>query len=335
MELSSLLLFTAADYDQAGAHTFAVKGVRNDGRAADSQFCIKMVSVQTAPAGPIPLSPPADSSSPEYTGVLSGCTDLTWRNLNFPRIATIGPSAVPMIGGVNITIAGSTFTPGIRVLIGSYQVPNVTLVPAGAALPSVLSDLESVWGMDIGSPVQYASPQWQIEAVSSMDRLIFTSEVVSVYNASQGYFPISIINPDGSVASCPSPQCPIRAALYFTDDCPYPGSFGRGVECKPCPSGAECPGGYRIWSRTNFWVRDEFSPRTLSPCQPPFNERCLGLKEGGCGPGYSGEYCSVSGCMAAHRIDVYHSMSSVTVTRACTDSMMCRVVLNMRVCAAM
>jgi hypothetical protein len=31
--------------------------------------------------------------------------------------------------------------------------------------------------------------------------------------------------------------------FYFTDDCPYEGMYGKGLDCKPCPVGGICPGG--------------------------------------------------------------------------------------------
>jgi hypothetical protein len=48
--------------------------------------------------------------------------------------------------------------------------------------------------------------------------------------------------------------------LFFaTKDCPFPGQFGRGKECRDCPDGGICPGGYRIWPTEGYWNPGEDS----------------------------------------------------------------------------
>jgi hypothetical protein len=61
--------------------------------------------------------------------------------------------------------------------------------------------------------------------------LVFSSPPVEL----NGYVLVSIVNPDGQITS---------QRLLFTDDCPTEGQFGKGLDCKPCPEGGRCPGGY-------------------------------------------------------------------------------------------
>lgn len=42
--------------------------------------------------------------------------------------------------------------------------------------------------------------------------------------------------------------------MYYTNDCPFEGWYGRGLNCRPCPEGARCPGGYRIWPLPGWYV---------------------------------------------------------------------------------
>ena len=75
-------------------------------------------------------------------------------------------------------------------------------------------------------------------------------------------------------------------------------AYGSGSSCVECPSGALCPGGYRLWALPGYWAPSDSSP-SVSPCAPPDPAaRCLGWSVSRgvslCGPGYlAGSYlCS-------------------------------------------
>jgi hypothetical protein len=75
-------------------------------------------------------------------------------------------------------------------------------------------------------------------------------------------------------------------------------AWGGGDDCQICPTGALCPGGYRIWPRPGYWT-DDFASGTsaskLVSCRAPPFERCLGYNtssdQSQCGPGYTGFAC--------------------------------------------
>lgn len=110
-----------------------------------------------------------------------------------------------------------------------------------------------------------------------------------------GYFDMTIINPDGGFFT-------LANEMYYTDDCPFPGQFGKGLECKPCPEGGVCPGGYRIWPKQGYWNNDEASGFVYK-CKEPSGERrrrnellkcsdrCLGGRESACKEGYANSFC--------------------------------------------
>eukprot|EP01029_Cantina_marsupialis_P030994 TRINITY_DN8689_c0_g1_i1.p1 TRINITY_DN8689_c0_g1~~TRINITY_DN8689_c0_g1_i1.p1 ORF type:complete len:878 (+),score=186.37 TRINITY_DN8689_c0_g1_i1:3-2636(+) len=66
-------------------------------------------------------------------------------------------------------------------------------------------------------------------------------------------------------------------------------AFGAADDCKQCPTGAVCPGGYRLFSLPGYWTESEDSGTTVR-CQPPSTERCQGwnatIGESQCGDGY-------------------------------------------------
>lgn len=99
----------------------------------------------------------------------------------------------------------------------------------------------------------------------------------------EGYHTLTITNPNRLFDSYPD--------LYYTDDCPIKGSYGRGTDCHPCPTGATCPGGYRVWPNPGWWNSGEHSPN-VQRCSPPAEERCLGGRYSACASQYRGDYCA-------------------------------------------
>jgi hypothetical protein len=95
------------------------------------------------------------------------------------------------------------------------------------------------------------------------------------------------------------------ACSNASDPASYACAYGAGAACVDCPSGALCPGGFRLWPRPGYWVPTE-TAGAVSACPPPEPAaRCPGwgtaaaVSEDGsvsaCGVGYlSGSYlCSV------------------------------------------
>eukprot|EP00698_Gefionella_okellyi_P010305 TRINITY_DN2665_c0_g3_i2.p1 TRINITY_DN2665_c0_g3~~TRINITY_DN2665_c0_g3_i2.p1 ORF type:complete len:3735 (+),score=895.51 TRINITY_DN2665_c0_g3_i2:675-11207(+) len=95
-----------------------------------------------------------------------------------------------------------------------------------------------------------------------------------------GYTNLTVLNPDGGYT--------VFTDAFFTEDCPYPGQWGRGVDCKNCTVGAICPGGYRLWPLPGYWASSEFAGY-VTQCLPG---RCLGGREPVCALGYRGEVCA-------------------------------------------
>lgn len=81
--------------------------------------------------------------------------------------------------------------------------------------------------------------------------------------------------------------------------CPW----GEGDDCKPCPTGAICPGGYRIWAQPGHWALSEAAESVLS-CDPPNKERCLGWSAAEaapiCAEGYDSTTGACRGCRAGY-----------------------------------
>lgn len=97
------------------------------------------------------------------------------------------------------------------------------------------------------------------------------------------------------------------ACANASDPASYNCAFGSGSSCAPCPAGALCPGGSRIWARTGYWVPSEGSTE-VAPCAPPnAASRCAGwsaaLGATQCGPEYLQGSSRCSACAVGYFID--------------------------------
>lgn len=96
-----------------------------------------------------------------------------------------------------------------------------------------------------------------------------------------GYVGYTFLNPDGGAYT---------NEIFYTDGCPVKGEWGA-VDCNPCPEGAECPGGNRLWPLPGWWNTGEGSGQ-VQRCLPG---RCLGYDAEAhaviCAVGYQGRLC--------------------------------------------
>lgn len=104
------------------------------------------------------------------------------------------------------------------------------------------------------------------------------------------YDPCTGFDADGS-AKCLDPA--------FASKCAVKMCMGAVCTCKPCPEGALCPAGYRMWPQPGYWAPNDRAG--VEKCAPPLN-RCAGFSGEGagfedattnlCGTGYRGSRCS-------------------------------------------
>jgi len=109
----------------------------------------------------------------------------------------------------------------------------------------------------------------------------------------------------------------LRGGIEYVEQCvgyPEPGSlcadreavraglvcaYGTGDECRGCPAGAACPGGYKAHPLPGYWSQEEDSDLVLR-CDAPAEERCLGwdaeLEQSLCGAGYRQGSTACSRC---------------------------------------
>jgi hypothetical protein len=78
-------------------------------------------------------------------------------------------------------------------------------------------------------------------------------------------------------------------AIYYTNlVCTVGTQYPVGSECRPCPTGAVCPGGNRVWPSPGFWNPGEDAGYVIR-CNP--ESRCLGGDTSACSPGHMGDLC--------------------------------------------
>eukprot|EP01006_Ploeotia_vitrea_P055683 TRINITY_DN68023_c0_g2_i3.p1 TRINITY_DN68023_c0_g2~~TRINITY_DN68023_c0_g2_i3.p1 ORF type:complete len:1569 (+),score=598.02 TRINITY_DN68023_c0_g2_i3:697-4707(+) len=229
------------------------------------------------------------------------------RDIAFPRIGQVSPIVSPLLG-INITITGTRFEDGMKVTVSD--------------VPSHVYSLSD-------DAVVFLSP-----------RAPNVSANASLEDWSQTYRMIRLVNKDGGYASCPH-ECSEEENLFYVEECIPKGQWGAGLDCLPCPEGAICPGGYRIWPLPGYWIPTETSPPSrLVKCEVPFLARCSGGRSSECGTGYTGEFCSdcsvdhfkVAGflCKSCRSDDVQRMLLTVTAISGCVFTVVFAAILYAR-----
>ena len=57
-----------------------------------------------------------------------------------------------------------------------------------------------------------------------------------------------------TISSASGPHVELELAIFYSDDCPQLGWFGRGLDCRPCMAGGWCPGGDRSLKDTAYQI---------------------------------------------------------------------------------
>ncbi|KNC55752.1 uncharacterized protein AMSG_11149 [Thecamonas trahens ATCC 50062] len=206
----------------------------------------------------------------------------------------------------------------VRVIGTSFLAANGTSFPPDPSL--VFADFTGSWGTGSGAePGEFSDPR--LLAVSpaicplvgcsltlfgsdfqpgcsvrlGSEHYAFSDSRLTYYNSST----LAIVTPSYAaegyqtlnVTNIRSASSILARTMYFTDDCPQPGSFGRGIACRSCPEGAYCPGGFRMWPLPGYWTPNE-RVGWVEPCPEPALARCLGGQNAACGRGYTGDYCA-------------------------------------------
>ena len=160
-----------------------------------------------------------------------------------PSVDNIEPALAPVNATIQMTLYGRNFDPRLAVLIDGEEAPLVARV-----------------GDDVLERRRQTT-----SAASDEIGIIF--ELPPVDN--KGYVDLAVENFGGT-------SFEVDFLLFVTDECPDAGTYGVAPNCLPCPEGAECPGGNRVWAEPGYWNEGESSGFVLA-CDPP--ERCAGRGE--------------------------------------------------------
>lgn len=219
----------------------------------------------------------------------------TFRVVNMdsaPRIEKISPELAPELGR-NVTLSISNLDPAFEIYVGGVlarvlmEVTNTPEINEENFDDEVTDETGSGTdnnggsgsGGGTGAPVRARALQapGSLNSLAGLQRFIVELPIMV-----KGYVTVTVVNGGGTQSS-------LERVLFVTDDCPKPGQFGRGVNCKDCPEGATCPGGNRIWPGPGFWNTGEDSGFIVE-CEP--HDACKGGKESECRKGHKGQFCA-------------------------------------------
>eukprot|EP00698_Gefionella_okellyi_P010300 TRINITY_DN2665_c0_g1_i1.p1 TRINITY_DN2665_c0_g1~~TRINITY_DN2665_c0_g1_i1.p1 ORF type:complete len:2847 (+),score=703.53 TRINITY_DN2665_c0_g1_i1:1189-8541(+) len=283
---TTLIQLFNMDNDTATVHlTSSVSAVNETGSTA-----LLSVSFTSEPIADLVVS--CSSAQPHEVAVLSPQTVTLqpnqWRQpVTFTaqgvRDSLRDPNATALITCNTISSDGNYHNSSVSLALANNDIywPNITSVrPLAFSLIGVDA---RVHGADFlpGVSVHVVTAQ-----SIQLNMTYFNSsylEFRSPLTTFVGYANVTIRNPDGGYA--------VYSKAYFTEDCPFEGFYGRGLDCIQCPTGGICPGGYRIQALPGYWASSEFAG-FVTQCLPG---RCLGYNDGSsqvCAEGYKGELCS-------------------------------------------
>lgn len=208
----------------------------------------------------------------------SACSYASVTVRNPDTIDETGSAAEPMLG------AALTCPPFCAGDVGSGVFPLPIAGAHGGAVSFVAATLSGGFAaaIDLTRVVPGVSSPKQVALAASSG--LFYSQSCSV----TGLFT------DPSTGACTNMTDP---AFAFC-------AFGSGDSCRPCPSGATCPGGLRAWPHQGYWSPLESSAAVIPCSEPNAQAKCLGwnaaLSGALCGPGYRQGSFLCSACADQH-----------------------------------
>lgn len=243
------------------------------GSPASIRLAAAADDIRSAPL-PFTVTVTTSSADPLFDGIILGPVVLSL-NDSAPTIRSVTPKAVPLAGGITLTVRGDHFD----------QVTHVTIDGLPCNVTGMLTRTTNrtlAQRVSLQSPSAAADPS--LEEVTVLE---VTTPPVRQGRAN-AYAVLTITNALSSTATSSA------TSVFYTELCPKQGQLGTGINCRDCPRGAECPGGERVWPRPGFWAPSEDAGHVVQ-CSPP--ESCRGYDPAGkdfakqCTPGYEGERC--------------------------------------------
>lgn len=80
-------------------------------------------------------------------------------------------------------------------------------------------------------------------------------------------------------------------------------AWGEGDDCTKCPTGALCPGGYRMWPQAGYWAAS-YQASSVQRCFDPNGRRCMGWSvargEAVCTVGHDPGSVACRGCIGRY-----------------------------------
>jgi hypothetical protein len=207
-------------------------------------------------------------------------------NDSLPSVVDMTRFIAPVIGCnftiklLNVDPSFSIYFAGVRarVLMDVSQAPSAVDLSTPSAITAYAANPAAAARRRVAALQAASKTSPGLRSLNSGESLW----IVELPVTDTGYAEITIVNAGGGRGS-------LRNRLFVTDDCPDPGYLGRGKACKPCPPGATCPGGNRIWPNPGYWSAGEFSGSVIA-CDPP--AACEGGQGSACRKGHQGYSCS-------------------------------------------
>lgn len=187
-----------------------------------------------------------------------------------------------------VSIATSPSDAALSEVLSTTQDGDIELHPTVVCPPACPADWRGKLSSVSNGAMLTTALALQSSSQTSASALDTGAGGVYLVTACAGYAP-------PSTGVCSNASSPLAATC----------AWGVGDSCQPCPRGALCPGGARLWPRAGFWASSQDAqPSELLPCPAPdAATRCPGAVSAGtaagafpCGEGYRTGTVGCAGC---------------------------------------
>jgi hypothetical protein len=190
-----------------------------------------------------------------------------------PVLLGLDPIISPLVG-TDMTLVGANFEPGSIVFVDGIRVANMSISGAGSSSNATGAG-NSTLRASLRDLLQQRDPEVHHLRQQQQQQQQSVARFRSPRIANVGYKHVEFVDPSNLTV--------VRESwVYYTDSCPNPGDWGTGLSCRPCPTGAICPGGERIMPMQGYWAPNEGSDFVVKCTVSEACPGCTGMQPREC-----------------------------------------------------
>lgn len=183
----------------------------------------------------------------------------------WPLFQSLTPQVAPLTGTIHL-LRGDSLGTSLQLWVNDIPVETLMVLPS---FPNTLQAMGEI-------ATRETTREMTTREAKGETVVLFRSPPQN----KTGYANLRAKNSDGGWT--------VQETFYYAQNCAVEGQVSTLEGCQSCPTGAECPGGDRMWPLEGYWTFDELAGEVWE-CQP--QRRCQGGRHSPCAEGYEGLFC--------------------------------------------